>query len=156
MNFSRPVIIALIAGFALAGPAPLVAQTSEAEPDLARARSFLALDEAQLKTEVEKLNVDEAIELSTQIRYLARPQNPQIDRLAVVLQHLETLRATDLAQRRLDQLLLVLACVLTLFAAFLIYVIVDQRRTLRALQTLLAGDAARPADGARAPVYRGD
>lgn len=156
MNNRRFAIVAIFAALALAGPAPVNAQTPEPEPDLARARAFLALDEAQLRTEVEKLNVDEAIALSTQIRFLARPQNPQIDRLAVVLQHLETLRATDLAQRRLDQLLLVLGCVLVLFAVFLIYVVIDQRRTVAALQALLASDPARPTDGARAPVYRGE
>lgn len=156
MKFSRHFIIGLIAGLVLAGPAPVIAQNSESEPNLERARSFLALEEAKLKEEIEKLNVDEAIELSTQIRYLARPTNPQIDRLAVVLQHLETLRATDLAQRRLDQLLLVLGCVLVLFAVFLIYVVVDQRRTVRELQSLLANDPARRTETAQTPVYRGE
>ncbi len=156
MKFSRLALFGLFLASGLLHPAPGFAQTTEAEPDLARAREFLALDEARLKTEVEKLNVDEAIELSTQIRFLARPQNPQIDRLAVVLQHLETLRATDLAQRRLDQLLLVLACVLALFAVFLMYVVIDQRRTVRALQSLLANDQSAAAETARAPIYRGD
>lgn len=158
-NSLRP-FLALLLGLALllAPGFALQAQPDSQDPELAEARRLLELPQDQLPAEVERLSADQAAELVSQIRFLGRPENPQIDRLYIVLRHLESLRATELAQRRLNNLLLVLGLTLVLFTAFLVYVMLDQRRSIRTLQSLLQTDA-RNRSGAAAddtPVYRGE
>ena len=126
------------------------------QPDLRAARDLLALPDREALEAVKKYNADEAEILTTQLLSLTRPANPDIDRVYTLVRHLETLRADAHAQNRLNPLLYVLALTLILFTAFLIYVIIDQRASLRALQKLLAGAPEKSPDNSSHSVYQGD
>lgn len=149
------VLAVLCAGAVFVGPTGLPAQTTAGGPDLGRARELLAMEGLAAKEAIKDLSEAEARELVTQVLYLAREKNPDIDRVYLLVQHLEAIRATELAQRRLNSLLWVLGLTLALFGVFLIYVLFDQRRTLREVRALIDADSAAPQSPA-APVYRGE
>jgi hypothetical protein len=127
-----------------------------ARPDLSAARALLQMPVNQANEAIKKYNAKEAEILNTQLLSLLRPGNPDVDRVYGLIRHLETLRADAQAQNRLNTLLYVLGLTLLLFSGFLIYVIVDQRRSLIALQKLLASGAESKPDHSSQTVYRGE
>ncbi|MCR9143600.1 MAG: hypothetical protein NXI24_15235 [bacterium] len=126
------------------------------EPDLSVARGLLNMPVEEANEAIKKFNAKEAEILNTQLLALIRPRNPDVDRVYGLIRHLESLRADAQAQNRLDTLLYVLALTLLLFTGFLIYVIIDQRRSLRELQKLLTPGSASTQDNSSQNVYRGE
>ncbi|MCB1327280.1 MAG: hypothetical protein H7A21_19610 [Spirochaetales bacterium] len=122
------------------------------QPDLSAARELLAMPDQAAREAISKLTPEEAIALLSQVRAVARPRNPEVDRITLLITHLERIRAVEREQRRLNNLLIVIGVILGLFWIFLAYVFFDQRRTLRALQ------ASRPESGSGPirEVYRGE
>lgn len=153
----RLTIAALaFAGFYLFAPG-LAAQTAPpGGPDLSAARELLAMPVADANEAIKKYNAKEAEILNTQLLALLRPRNPDVDRVYGMIKHLETLRADAQAQNRLNTLLYVMGLTLILFTGFLTFVMIDQRRSMRALQKLLGPGAESGPDNSSHNVYRGD
>lgn len=123
--------------------------------EMEESRKLLTLPLQEALSMIKKLSTAEAAVRTSQIRYLARKRNPDIDRLYIILRHLETLRATELAQRRLDNLLWVIAMSLLLFSSFLFYIYINQRRAFRDIQNIVkkqkdSSTALKPS------LYRGE
>ncbi len=110
---------------------PLAAQTREEA--IAKARTFLALKPDEARAYIQTLSAPEARALSSQILQLSRAKNPDMEKLAPVLEHLANIAALETGQKRLNNLLLVIVLTLVLFSAFLAFTLLDQRRILRAL-----------------------
>lgn len=121
---------------------------------LAQAKDLLSMDLLPAKAKIETFNAEHARDLISQIRHLGREHYEDLDHLYLVLEHLSTLEATELAQKRLDNLLLVLGLTLALFTLFLIYVVMDQRKTLSKLHTIVAGIGVER--GEKTEIYRGE
>ncbi len=146
-----------VACCALLFTAPGAAQSPTIpEPDLSAARALLNMSPADANEAIKKYNAKEAEVLNTQLLSLLRPRNPDVDRVYGLIRHLETLRADAQAQNRLNTLLYVLGLTLLLFTGFLIYVIMDQRNSLRALQKLLGTGAGSKASDSSQDIYRGE
>ena len=128
-------------------------------PDLSEARALLAMPDREALEKIKTYNADEAEILITQVLSLTRPNNPNVDRVYHLVRHLEILRADAHAQNRLDTLLVVLGITFALFTVFLIFVLLDQRRSIQALQKLL-GERQNFASNSAASdpnaVYRGE
>lgn len=133
---------------------PLRAQTA-AEKELESTKALLALDAPQMKARIESMSGEEASRVLSQIRFLVRDKNPDVDRIYYVMEHLESVRASDLAQRRLNNLLLVIALTLTLFVGYMIFLHVDQRRAVKRMEAILSGTSGG-ADKTKPAVYRGE
>ena len=122
--------------------------------DLTEAKELLAMEPLQAKEKIESFTAEHARDLISQVRHIGREKYKDVDHLYLLLEHLSTLQATELAQKRLNNLLLVLGLTLALFTMFLIYVIVDQRRTLQKLRTVAGEAGAHQPD--KPQVYRGE
>ena len=122
------------------------------QPDLSAARELLAMPDQAAREQISRLTPEQAVALLSQVRAVARPQNPAVDRLTLLITHLERIRAVEREQRRLNNLLIVIGVILGLFWIFLAYVFFDQRRTLRALQVSRPGLETGP----NSEVYRGE
>lgn len=129
----------------------LFAQT-EFEDSRALAQKLLDTPIDQSKEIIEKLSEEEAASVISQLRFMTRDRNPDLDKFVYLIEHLETIRATSLAQERLNKLLLVIAATTVLLAAFLGYTVYDQRRILRALSSL----QQPPPKEKPSSIYRGD
>lgn len=148
MNKIQLSIFALLISFTA------LTATPEQEESIKRAKTFLAMDPVTLKAEVENLNAAEAAELISQIRFLVRDNNPDVDKIYPVLEHLASLKAAELEQKRLNNLLLVIAVVILLFSIYLTYILMDQRKSLVRVQLLLSTETEKK--GKKKEVYRGD
>lgn len=155
-RFSRAALLTL---WLMLNAVPAYAQTGEG-PDLSVARGLLTMPAREAAEEIKKFSAKEAEILNTQILALVRESNPDVDRVYALVRHLESLRADAQAQNRLNTLLYVLGLTLVLFTAFLIFVIVDQRRSLIGMQKLLADTTAKSelsgASDSSTGVYRGE
>ena len=149
-------LVALVAVVSLAGMRPAWAVPAEDPPpdsrSLERAREFLTMDESRLPDALAKIDVHEARALIEQVRSVVREKNPDMDRFYIVIRHLEAMRATELEERRARHLWLVLFITVGLFASYLTYVVLDQRRLLRKL----GERGVRPSDLGGQTVYRGE
>ena len=63
----------------------------------------------------------------SQLRFALRNKNPDIDKFYFLISKLEQNNATILAQKRLNNLLIVITFCLTLFSSFVFYVWLDQK-----------------------------
>lgn len=118
-------------------PEPAQNTTTQREAAIARANRFLKMDDAKAKAYSAKLTPLQARALMSQLLNLKRSQNPELDRIVVLIQHLDNIRASELAQARLDKLFIVIAMVLMLFSIYLLVLLIDQRRTLKDMQHLV-------------------
>ncbi len=160
-SLRAPLAVLLLCCAIFAQPDVLRAQPAAAPDaagavDLSRARRLLAMEGLAAKEEIQHLNEDEAREVLSQIMFLARPGNPDLDRVYLLARHLEEIQATALAQRRLDSLLWVVGLTLLLFVLFLTYVLFDQRRAMRELRELLAEARDQAPQARPVNVYRGE
>ena len=122
-----------------------------------KSRALLRLPPKDALSLIQKLSPSAAALHLSQIRYIARRRNPDIDRLYFLVRHLESLSATDLAQRRLNNLLWVIAFSLLLFSVFLFYIYMNQRRALEDMKAVLAEKKKeRQKKSAQEPIYRGE
>ncbi|MCB1307651.1 MAG: hypothetical protein KDK30_05715 [Leptospiraceae bacterium] len=158
-QITKSILIALLVilcAFFAPGVQSLTAQTTETtEVDLSHAREILQMSKNDAKAEIAKLNAEEAAALASQILKVARDRNPDIDHLYYVVAQLNQIEATEKAQRRLNYLLWVILLLMTLFCAFVIYVIIDQRITLKKMRGLL-DDLPDTSSKTNPEVYRGD
>ena len=116
-----------------------IAQETQGQgSDMEKSRQLLQLPPQKALSIIKDLSPSEAAIHMSQIRYLVRKRNPDMDRVYFILRHLETLRSTDLAQKRLDNLLWVISSCLLLFSSFLFYIYMKQRSNLRDIGKLLA------------------
>ncbi len=153
MNYFYKLLVIVILQATLA--LPILAQNTDArEAALEEARKVLAMDGDAAKDYIATLNAEEAKNLLSTVLNVTENRNPDIRRAAYVIEHLETLRADAQAQERLQALLAVLIITAGLFTAFLIFVLLDQRRTLKSLQRLLSAQTNGGSDGPS--VYRGE
>lgn len=157
LKYSPALLAPGLFALCLLALAPANAQTGDG-PDLSVARELLAMPARDAAEKIKTFSAKEAEILNTQILALVRKGNPDIDRVYALIRHLETLRADAQAQNRLNTLLYVLGLTLVLFTAFLIFVIIDQRRSLIGMQKLISnGGAARSqASGSSTEIYRGE
>ncbi len=130
-----------------------VAEPAELQTLRADAVRYLELDPKAAREHAGRLSAVQAAALLSQVQLLARTRNPDIDRLSYLVRQLEEQRATEVAQRRLDNLLLVIGLSLVLFTGFLVYVLLQQRRDLARAAQLLARHTPNAGSG---PVYRGE
>jgi len=137
----------------LAISAPALLASPEQEESLKTAKKFLAMDPVTLKAEVENLNANQAAELISQIRYLVKENNPDLDKIYPVLEHLASLKAAELEQKRLNNLLLVIGVIILLFSIYLTYILFDQRKSIAKMQLLLSTETENKVK--KKEVYRG-
>jgi len=123
--------------------------------ELEKARAILAMESREAKELIATLNLKEAQALSSQMSYLMQQKDPSFNRALYIIQHIETLQATALAQKRLNNLLTVLGVVLGLLTLFFIYTLIEQRRLFGRLQTLVSDSNLQVADKT-GEVYRGE
>ncbi|MEQ8350091.1 MAG: hypothetical protein RH862_01315 [Leptospiraceae bacterium] len=120
----------------------------------ARADELQSLDPRQAKEFIRGLPERDAIGIYDLLVSEAsdRGIGPQVFYLA---EHIQTLRATEAAQKRLESLIWVLGLTLLLFAGYLTYVLIDQRRIYR---KMLALKEARNSHSSRvqSDVYTGE
>lgn len=83
---------------------------------------------------IARLNKEQAKELVTQIRAIARKEYSDIDKVYFLLSHLEEIQAVEKEQARLKSLLWVYALGFLLFSGFLGYIILAQRKAIREFQ----------------------
>ncbi len=133
----------------------VVAAQNAAEKELETTRALLAMDAGQMKARIESMSGEEAARVLSQVRFIVKDKNPDADKIYYVLEHLESVRASELAQRRLNNLLLVIVLTLTLFVGYMLFLHVDQRRAVRRMEAILAG-STRPAAKGERSVYRGE
>lgn len=103
------------------------------EEALSEARAFLKKDRAAATEYASHLSGEQARALADQILFISRPGHPQIDHLNYLLSHLAQISANETGQKRLNNLLLVIVLTLVLFSCFLAFVLLDQRKIIRAL-----------------------
>lgn len=123
-------------------------------PKMEVASRLLKMTPEEAKKQIEKMSVKETAVMITQIRFITRKHNRDMDRVYYLLKHLESIKANALAQKRLNNLLWVLAISVGLFSAFLIYIILDQKKAIGSLQKLLSGSEENVSRANT--VYRGD
>lgn len=97
-------------------------------------RRLLKLPSQQAIQEIKKMTAKQADRYISEIRFLVRKDNPDLDRVYLILRHLESLKATALSQKRLNNLLWVIAISLFLFSSFLFYIYLNQRSVLKHLE----------------------
>ena len=100
------------------------------DQSFAEARQLLKMSAPKAYQKIKHLNAKQATRLISEIRYLSRAKNPDIDRLYPLMHHLANIQATTLAQKRLENLLWVIGSSLFLFCSFFVYVLITQKRAL--------------------------
>lgn len=109
----------------------LLSQSSRNNPS---AQEFLEMPLDKAFPIISQLKKEEAKELITQIRTIARAKNPDVDKLYFLLSHLEEIQAVEKEQSRLESLIWVYGLAFALFSGFLFYVLLTQRKAIRELQ----------------------
>ncbi len=92
------------------------------------AKSILEKPITKSLEDIKNLDVDTATSVLSQVRSLLRKNNPDLDRVYLILSHLENMQATALAQKRLHNLVIVIFLSLFLFSSFLFYSWWDQKK----------------------------
>jgi quinol-cytochrome oxidoreductase complex cytochrome b subunit len=118
-----------------------------------RADALLALSPADQKEAIKKLTPEEAKALMNTLSRRALAKDPAIAPVFYLYEHLAALDATDLAQKRLNRLLVVFVITLVLFVAYLLYLLFQQNQIVRLLSAQKTQE-----DRSEEPVkvYRGD
>ncbi|MBX7058627.1 MAG: hypothetical protein K1X75_11225 [Leptospirales bacterium] len=143
---NRTTIIAGLLLLCAGAPGVLSAAPLDAE-------SFLNLPDEQAREQVGRLTPEEINDLISALRLHVRRSNPDLDRFYLAMEHLESMRATEIAQKRVDRLALAFACMFALIVAFQGWIFIDQRRLTRRL----AEKETSPARGSqRDEIYRGE
>jgi len=136
----------------------LVAQTpqtrSEKEKALEHARALLRLSDNEIKTQIQGMSRSEAEAAKSNVLNLVRPRFKEADRVSYLIEHLAQMSATEREQRRLNNLLLVIILTLVLFAAFIAWVLFDQRRLIRILSTQAPIESLTAADMPLEPIVK--
>ena len=114
-------------------------------------KKLLRLSPKETIEEIKGFNIQKIKTSISQIRYLTRDRNPDIDRLYLLLKALENLEATKLAQKRLNNLLWVIGLSLLLFSSFLFYLWWDQKKCWQRLEKAEKVKPSKPKE-----VYKGD
>jgi hypothetical protein len=83
---------------------------------------------------IESFTKEESKEMISQIRFLGKKNNPDLDKLYFVLSHLEEIQAVQKEQSRLNSLLWVYVLGFGIFSGFLAYLLISQRKTIREIQ----------------------
>jgi len=100
-----------------------------AEMDYVReAEILLSLSEPEQKARLERLSASDADSILSHLRQRYRKDFPEVDRLVLVIAHLETVKATQLADMRLRHLLLVFVAIQLLFIGLFAFIVIQQRR----------------------------
>lgn len=99
-----------------------------------QAEEFLKMPLDKAFPIISKFNKEEAAELATQIRQIARASYPDIDKFYFLIAHLEEIQAIEKEQKRLESLLWVYALGYLLVFGFIFYVFISQRKLIRELQ----------------------
>ena len=154
MNHKRLWLSIVTIGLLLAGglPADEPKNTSEREKFEAKADEIQMMNPRMAREAIRAL--DESTALSIYDIMVARAGEkgvgPQTFYLA---EHIQLLRATEASQKRLESLIWVLGLTLLLFAGYLTYVLIDQRRIYGKLQALQNSSPVREAERT---VYTGE
>lgn len=143
------VVIAMVLSGGLAAAPHEEIQTDDVA---AKSASLLQMEAAQQKAEIERLSIEEARALRDYLRGKAIQADRSAGATFYLYEHLATIAAIDLAEKRLHKLFLVFAIVLVLFSSFLGYLLVAQNRLIR---RLAQGQRAERQAGSPS-VYRGD
>lgn len=83
---------------------------------------------------IENLGKEESKELISQIRAIARTNNPDLDKVYFLVSHLEEIQAVEKEQARLASLVWVYGLGFILFSVFLSYLLFEQRKIYRDIQ----------------------
>lgn len=119
-----------------------------------QADALLALSPAAQKEQILKMSASEAEVLMNTLSRRARSKNPEVTPVFYLYEHLASLNAIELAQKRLNRLLAVFVITLLLFVAYLIYLLIQQNQIVKMLRSYHPTSEKRltePPD-----VYRGE
>lgn len=122
------------------------------DPVAAKAEALVKLAPRQQKDEIERLSVEDARSMRDYLIGKAIREDPSAGATFYLYEHLASIAAIDLAEKRLHKLLMVFVIVLGLFTGFFIYLLIAQNRLIKRLSQ------NQPSEGAirSSPVYRGD
>lgn len=146
MMLGGVVLLSLV--LSLAAPNALIANPLSAA-------EYLSLPDHVARERAGALSAEETIQLLADVRQQIRPRNPDLDRVYLAIEHLESLRATQIAQKRVDRLALAVGVGLLLIVAFQLWIFLDQRRQIQSLQRWIAASPGSN-DEKRTTVYRGE
>lgn len=147
-NVALILIVLVLSGGLAAAPHEEI-QTDDVA---ARSESLLRMEAAQQKAEIERLSLEDARALRDHLRGKAIQADRSAGATFYLYEHLATIAAIDLAEKRLHKLVLVFAIVLILFSSFLVYLLVAQNRLIKRL----AQGQRSEGPAASSSVYRGD
>ncbi len=121
--------------------------------DLSQAQELLKMPVEQANEKIKYMNPNQTAELISKIRHIARPKNPDMDRLYLLIRHLANIQSTALAQKRLENLLWVIGLSLFLFCSFLVYILITQKQVMN---LLTKATKQKTTTKTKNPLYRGE
>ncbi len=125
----------------------------QSKQEFREAQALLDLPLAEVSEKLKLMDAKESARMLSQVRYLARAKNPDLDRLYLIIRHLEGRQADALSEERLVKLLLVIFFTLLLFCCFLVYILLDQQKAIRIITE--AQKHSHSTSKAKPDLYRG-
>jgi|GEM_PF-2316267 len=119
-----------------------------------QADSLLALSPAAQKEQILKMSASEAEALMSTLSRRTLAKNPEAAPVFYLYEHLASLDAIELAQKRLDRLLAVFVVTLLLFVGYLLFLLIQQNKIVRTLRSRQPAGEERAAEQVK--VYRGE
>lgn len=119
-----------------------------------QADALLALSPAAQKEQILKMSASEAEALMSTLSRRALAKNPEAAPVFYLYEHLASLDAIELAQKRLDRLLAVFVVTLLLFVAYLLFLLMQQNKIVKTLRSQHPTAEGRPVEQVK--VYRGE
>lgn len=152
-KFRRSLFILILLSFA----GVLQAQPSlqeEAKRLEEQADALLALSPASQKEQILKMSASEAEALMSTLSRRTLTKNPEAAPVFYLYEHLASLDAIELAQKRLDRLLAVFVVTLLLFVAYLLFLLMQQNKIVKMLRSHRPTAEGRLTEPVK--VYRGE
>lgn len=119
-----------------------------------QADALLSLNPAAQKEQILKMSASEAEALMSTLSRRVLAKSPDAAPVFYLYEHLASLDAIELAQKRLDRLLAVFVITLLLFIAYLLFLLMQQNKIVKTLQLQQPKAEGRLTEPVK--VYRGE
>ncbi len=97
-------------------------------------QQLIKADPIQRKELLEKIDISIAISLLDFIRYNKIKENPENEIMLNLYDHLANLKSIDLAQKRLNKLLIVIFLTILLFSIYVSLILIKQNKIIKELK----------------------
>jgi len=92
------------------------------------------LDPATRKEKIELLDYETSASILSYLRYKYIKENPRMEIVFSMYDHISNLNAIELSQKRLNRLLIVIVFILLLFSVYLTYILISQNKIIKELK----------------------